>query len=777
MSTADGQSPYSLDAATATCWKCRGSGYRKQRIRNADAQLSTEERRQTPKATLTSTTCPICAGNGTIAAAPVNDTTKELPARVLRKGRVRPFDPSRVWETPPGPAPTLTIHEAAVHLGDGELVQGHRYTTDDLATAAVAIKECNNGNPPKPRRHVDIGCGLGSVLLFIKWFFWDSLEMSLGIEAQPKHCDLARKSIRVNMGSPGHGAANVVSEVRNGDLREFTSPDCRLLSKEEENSFDLVTGTPPYFPVPTGVLPTVQGRGMCSFEMRGGVEAYCAAARRCIRRSADSRFVFVQTAIEVKRSEVAVYEHGNMRILRRVDFFGSERRKQPLFVVFVCAPQLEDAEPGATDNFRAYPVMRVPMPMNEPVYAALRAVLPDEIAAALSDNRVVAFALAVVASLGTFLGGIVTMILVRGMQMTGDGRSGTSGVLVGVLQSFSAGVMLYMTFMDLVPEASEEIGARETMLYFFVGVVVFGILEAVFLDDDEHDHSAHDAAKEKKSRSRSRSRSPSKGVEGKKVHSKSSDGTVDINSEHGKRQLLRTSLITFWALLLHNMPEGLGVYLSALTDVRLGLHLTIAICLHNIPEGMAVAIPLYAAGGSNFYVLAMTLANGLAEPIGVFLGVAVFGTYLTPSVLSRCLAAVAGVMCCISIHELQPTAVRYAGQARASASLFFGMFVVFCALEGVTEFFGHPHSHGPSDVAGGHGHHHHHHHHDDHHAHQHEPDAIGAAVTGTSTAPRAIADEKKVKFVVRGNLAGSDAEKDAISHTHSHGDGGHSHSH
>ncbi|KAI9342924.1 ZIP zinc transporter-domain-containing protein [Obelidium mucronatum] len=412
--------------------------------------------------------------------------------------------------------------------------------------------------------------------------------------------------------------------------------------------------------------------------------------------------------------------------------------------------------------------------MNEPIYKFLSSLVPSEIAAMLSDQRAVAFALSIVASLGTFLGGLVTLVLVKGLGMRGNGTSGVSGALVGVLQAFSAGVMLYMTFMDLIPEASASLGARETMLYFFVGVVVFGVIEAVFLDDHNHDVDEHshehteNESKDVKSKRQVDKRTPKKSVE-----------TVDIHSEKGKKQLMRTSLITFWALLLHNMPEGLGVYLSALTDVRLGLQLAVAICLHNIPEGMAVAIPLYAAGGSSLYVLGMTLANGLAEPIGVVVGVAFFGQYLTPEVLSRCLAAVGGIMCCISIHELQPTAIKYAGQGRASISLFTGMLVVFLALEAVTEYFGHPHSHGGSEVGGHHGHSH------SGKGHSHSQDYTSKPVQQPIAvveqeikwgAGSGLKIEKPVKFVRKAGNDGNSKDNTG-GHSHSPGGGGHSHSH
>ena len=112
----------------------------------------------------------------------------------------------------------------------------------------------------------------------------------------------------------------------------------------------------------------------------------------------------------------------------------------------------------------------------------------------------------------------------------------------------------------------------------------------------------------------------------------------------------RTSLVTFLAMGLHNLPEGLGVYLSALSDTRLGLQLAIGIMLHNIPEGMAVAIPLYGATNSYSSVLFWTFINGLAEPAGVIIGGSILYPYLSHELLSRCLAMVGGMMMCVSIQ-------------------------------------------------------------------------------------------------------------------------------
>ncbi|KAJ3414636.1 hypothetical protein HDV05_006277 [Chytridiales sp. JEL 0842] len=383
-----------------------------------------------------------------------------------------------------------------------------------------------------------------------------------------------------------------------------------------------------------------------------------------------------------------------------------------------------------------------------------------------SNPRLMAFLLSFLASLGTFLGGLLVVLLTTFSNYPPNSPS--TKRLVGTLQAFSAGVMLYMTFVDLLPEAKEVVGAREAMGWFFVGVAGFGVLEGWVLggheghdhslgEEDEHHHHHHhrhhrqqeeeeelgedghakesqetekvgrpkrrrtratdivqneteasgsdssasparsrSARERQRSKQRSKSTAKSPASKGERGGAAPAVAKVGLKEELDKKHLLRTSLITFYALLLHNMPEGLGVYLSALNNVQMGLKLAVAICLHNVPEGMAVAIPLYAAQTSTPRVLLLTLLNGLAEPLGVLLGAALLGPYLTPALLSRCLAAVGGIMACISIHELIPTAVKYAGQGRASVAVFVGMGVVFLALEAVGEYFGHAHSHGGS---------------------------------------------------------------------------------
>jgi zinc transporter, ZIP family len=132
-----------------------------------------------------------------------------------------------------------------------------------------------------------------------------------------------------------------------------------------------------------------------------------------------------------------------------------------------------------------------------------------------------------------------------------------------------------------------------------------------------------------------------------------------------------------------------------------------AILLHNIPEGMAVGIPLYASTGSIFKVLLYTMINGLAEPAGVVMGGLALAPYLDHFILSRCLAFVAGIMFCISIHELYPVSIEYCGKTIASFSLMAGMFLCWIVLELVEGYFEGGHHHDHSHDHHDHSHHHH----------------------------------------------------------------------
>lgn len=183
-------------------------------------------------------------------------------------GGARPPRRPSGWRAP-GPPPAAPADrpelwpragEDLVHLaGDWRLLQqrrGHRWSLDDLATAWFAATQC----PTPPARLLDLGCGIGAVLLLLAWRFPDAI--ALGVEAQAESAALARRSIAWNGAAPRCAA---------------TLADLRALPAAAA-AFDLVTGTPPYLPPGTGRVPQRAQQAGCHFEARGGIESYCAAA-------------------------------------------------------------------------------------------------------------------------------------------------------------------------------------------------------------------------------------------------------------------------------------------------------------------------------------------------------------------------------------------------------------------------------------------------------------------------------------------------------------------
>lgn len=168
-------------------------------------------------------------------------------------------------------------------VGEWRLFQkqrGHRWSLDDLVTAWVAAR---HGEALGATRALDLGCGLGSVLLMVAWRLVDA-DVT-GVEAQADRAAMGRRSIRFN-------GVEARCRILDGDLR-----DEGLLPAAAR--FDLVTGTPPYFPRGTGTESALPHAMPCRFEARGGVEDYLLAAARVV--SERGRVVLCSAALEAER--------------------------------------------------------------------------------------------------------------------------------------------------------------------------------------------------------------------------------------------------------------------------------------------------------------------------------------------------------------------------------------------------------------------------------------------------------------------------------------------
>lgn len=209
-------------------------------------------------------------------------------------------------------------------IGDWYLYQregGHRTSTDDVVTAWMAVRAAAGA----PQRYLDLGCGIGSVLLMAAHRLRPSV--AVGVEAQPQSVLMARRTIAELPGQVGH------IQVVHGDFRDHAI---------ESGSFDLVTGSPPYFPLSAGVLPEDSQRRACRFEARGGIEAYCDAASRALTDTGRFAVVF-QTAWDAR--VLAAATKAGLALWTRADLVMRVGRNQPFLTVYefrkAAAPRVE----------------------------------------------------------------------------------------------------------------------------------------------------------------------------------------------------------------------------------------------------------------------------------------------------------------------------------------------------------------------------------------------------------------------------------------------------
>jgi zinc transporter, ZIP family len=284
----------------------------------------------------------------------------------------------------------------------------------------------------------------------------------------------------------------------------------------------------------------------------------------------------------------------------------------------------------------------------------------------INENVPFAFLLTLLAGLATVVGAAIALFV------RVDSRR---PLAIGL--AFSAGVMLYVSFTEILGKAHETIARQHaetsaawlTAFAFFGGIVVIGLIDRL-LPDSTNPHEP-------------RAESEIDDLQGIPTHShlpRSGPDAVPAARDAAKRALLRMGLFTALAIGLHNFPEGLATFVAALDNPRVGVAIAIAIALHNIPEGLSVAVPIFYATGSRKRAFWLASLSGLAEPVGAAIGYFVLAPYLNPTVMGVLFAAVAGIMVFISLDELFPTARAYSKGHEAVYGMVAGMAVMALSL-------------------------------------------------------------------------------------------------
>lgn len=257
-----------------------------------------------------------------------------------------------------------------------------------------------------------------------------------------------------------------------------------------------------------------------------------------------------------------------------------------------------------------------------------------------------ALALTLLAGLATAVGSAIAFFAHR-----------TNVRFLAMALGFSAGVMIYVSFAELLPASTEVLGAAmgtggrtAAVTALFAGMLLVAALDRLVpLGCNPHE-----------------------------VRRLEDEGPAAKAA--GAERLMRAGLLTAVAITVHNFPEGLATFMSAVEDLRLGIPVAVAVAIHNIPEGIAVSVPVYYATGNRRLAFVLSALSGLSEPLGAVLGFALLAGFWSETVLGVSLAAVAGVMIFISFDVLLPSAESYGEHHPTVYALVGGMAVMALSL-------------------------------------------------------------------------------------------------
>jgi len=262
----------------------------------------------------------------------------------------------------------------------------------------------------------------------------------------------------------------------------------------------------------------------------------------------------------------------------------------------------------------------------------------------MNENVNLALLLTLLAGLSTGIGSAIAYFIKRPRI-----------VYLAFALGLSAGVMIYITFMEMLPVAITDLtkvsgelwGEIWALAAFFVGIGVLALIDLLVPEQE----NPHELA-----------------------------GIDEPTAPPDSAKLMRTGLMTALAIGIHNFPEGLATFAATLGAVKLGVFIAIAIAIHNIPEGIAVSVPILFATGNKNKAFFYSFLSGLSEPVGAIFGYLILMPFLSPVLLAALLAFIAGIMIYISLDELLPMAHRYGHGHLVIAGIVAGMLIMAISL-------------------------------------------------------------------------------------------------
>ena len=206
--------------------------------------------------------------------------------------------------------------------------------------------------------------------------------------------------------------------------------------------------------------------------------------------------------------------------------------------------------------------------------------------------------------------------------------------LIGRCLAFAAGVMITVSFLDLIPSSITGIykyfqflpSILIVSIFFVIGVICSTIINKCLPSFEQ--------------------------------------------KQDGK--LYKLGIFSMLAIILHNVPEGIATYLTATDDIRLGISLALAIALHNIPEGISICVPIYFSTNSKLKAILYTFISGISEFLGALIAFIFLSQINSTMFLDLLYAIIAGIMTSLAVDELLVNALTYQNKISVIFNVLIG---------------------------------------------------------------------------------------------------------
>ncbi len=231
------------------------------------------------------------------------------------------------------------------------------------------------------------------------------------------------------------------------------------------------------------------------------------------------------------------------------------------------------------------------------------------------ENITLAFLLTAFAGLSTGIGSLIALVSKK-----------TNIKFLSFMLGFSAGVMIYVSFLDIIPEAGKileeyygsSLGAWINLAAFFGGILLIALIDKL---------------------------------------------VPEFDNPHAVKNI-------------ENMNE---VKCSKLN--RMGVFIAVAIAIHNIPEGISISIPIFYATCSRRKAFYYSFLSGLAEPLGALVAFVFFSVFFNDLIFGIVFSMTAGIMVYISFDELLPASREYGKHHHSIGGLIVGMLIMAISIQ------------------------------------------------------------------------------------------------